>query len=94
VTGLCPADQCCRGSLGPGLLLDWALIKIFAVASRLDTDSTRAMIESLIAGQRHPKAPADLAIGRMRPKRGHVGVVPGLDPAGFYGPRGSRVSLD
>ena len=87
MTGLCPADQGCRGSLG-ALLLDWALIKIFAVASRLDTDSTRAMIEALIAGQRHPKVLADLAIGRMRPKRGHVGVVPGLDPAGFSGPRG------
>jgi transposase len=50
-------------------LLERALIKISAVASSLDTDSCRAMIEALIAGQRNPKALADLAIGRMRPKR-------------------------
>ena len=50
-------------------LLERALIKISAVASSLDTDSCRAMIEALIAGQRNPKALAGLAIGRMRPKR-------------------------
>ena len=50
-------------------LLERALIKISAVASTLDTDSCRAMIEALIAGQRSPKILADLAIGRMRPKR-------------------------
>jgi transposase len=50
-------------------LLERALIKISAVASSLDTDSTRAMIEALIAGQRNPTAPAELAKGRMRPKR-------------------------
>jgi transposase len=50
-------------------LLERALIKISAVASSLDTDSCRAMIEALIAGQRNPRALADLAIGRMRPKR-------------------------
>src|SRR6516165_7246835 len=33
-----------------------ALIKISAVASTLDTDSCRAMIEALIAGERNPKA--------------------------------------
>ena len=53
-------------------LLERALIKISAVASSLDTDSTRAMIEALIAGQRNPKALADLAIGRMRPKRAQL----------------------
>ncbi len=53
-------------------LLERALIKISAVASTLDTDSTRAMIEALIAGQRNPKALADLAIGRMRPKRAQL----------------------
>ena len=46
-----------------------ALIKISAVASTLDTDSCRAMIEALIAGERNPEVIADLAIGRMRPKR-------------------------
>ena len=53
-------------------LLERALIKISAVASSLDTDSTRAMIEALIAGQRNPKALAGLAIGRMRPKRAQL----------------------
>jgi transposase len=50
-------------------LLERALIKISAVASTLDTDSCRAMIEALIAGQRNPRAVAELAIGKMRPKR-------------------------
>jgi transposase len=50
-------------------LLERALIKISAVASTLDTDSCRAMIEALIAGERNPEVIADLAIGRMRPKR-------------------------
>src|SRR5205823_135881 len=50
-------------------LLERALIKISAVASTLDTDSCRAMIEALIAGQRNPRAIAELAIGKMRPKR-------------------------
>ena len=50
-------------------LLERALIKISAVASTLDTDSCRAMIEALIAGERNPGVIADLAIGRMRPKR-------------------------
>ena len=53
-------------------LLERALIKISAVASSLDTDSTRAMIEALIAGQRNPKILADLAIGRMRAKRAQL----------------------
>jgi transposase len=46
-----------------------ALIKVSAVASSLATQSVRAMIEALIAGERNPKAPADLAIGKMRAKR-------------------------
>jgi transposase len=50
-------------------LLERALIKVSAVASTLDTQSVRAMLEALIAGQRNPKALADLAIGRMRAKR-------------------------
>jgi transposase len=50
-------------------LLERALIKISAVASTLDTDSCRAMIEALIAGQRNPEILAGLALGRMRPKR-------------------------
>ncbi|MGH3293403.1 MAG: transposase [Trebonia sp.] len=50
-------------------LLERALIKVSSVASTLDTQSVRAMLEALIAGQRNPKVLADLAIGRMRAKR-------------------------
>jgi len=50
-------------------LLERALIKVSAVASSLATQSVRAMIEALIAGQRDPKALADLAVGKMRAKR-------------------------
>ena len=50
-------------------LLERALIKVSAVASTLDTQSVRAMLEALIAGQRNPKVLADMAIGRMRAKR-------------------------
>lgn len=50
-------------------LLEDALIKISAVASSLDTRSTRDMIEALIAGERDPKVLAELARGRMRGKR-------------------------
>ena len=50
-------------------LLERALIKVSSVASTLDTQSVRAMLEALIAGQRNPKALADLAVGRMRSKR-------------------------
>ena len=32
----------------------------------------RAMLEALIAGERNPKALADLAIGKMRAKRGEL----------------------
>ena len=58
-------------------LLERALIKISAVASTLDTQSVRAMLEALIAGQRNPKVLADLAIGRMRAKR--KGLAEALD---------------
>jgi transposase len=50
-------------------LLERALIKVSAVASSLNTQSVRAMLEALIAGQRNPKALADLAVGKMRAKR-------------------------
>jgi transposase len=53
-------------------LLERALIKISSVASSVDTQSVRAMIEALITGQRNPKALADLAKGRMRPKRAQL----------------------
>jgi transposase len=50
-------------------LLEDALIKISAVASKIDTLSVRDMIEALIAGQRDPRVLADLARGRMKAKR-------------------------
>jgi len=50
-------------------LLEDALIKISAVASKIDTLSVRDMIEALIAGERNPRALAELARGRMKAKR-------------------------
>ena len=50
-------------------LLEDALIKVSAVASTLDTLSTRDMIEALIAGERDPRRLAELARGRMKAKR-------------------------
>jgi transposase len=49
-------------------LLEDALIKVSAVASRLTTVSARAMIEALIAGERDPQVLAGLARGRMKAK--------------------------
>jgi len=51
-------------------LLEDALIKLSSVATDLLGVSARAMIEALIAGQRDPKALADLAQGRLNAKRG------------------------
>jgi transposase len=50
-------------------LLEDALIKVSAVASRLDTLSVRDMLEALIAGERDPRRLADLARGKMKVKR-------------------------
>jgi transposase len=50
-------------------LLEDALIKVSSVVSRLDSLSVRDMIEALIAGERDPRRLADLARGKMRPKR-------------------------
>jgi transposase len=50
-------------------LLEDALIKVSAVASKLDTLSVRDMIEALIAGERDPWVLAGLARGRMKAKR-------------------------
>src|SRR5262249_10725234 len=49
-------------------LLERALVKVSSVAS-LTTQSVRAMLEALIAGERSPTALADLAVGKMRAKR-------------------------
>jgi transposase len=50
-------------------LLEDAAIRVSAVASKLDTLSTRDMVEALIAGERDPRRLADLARGRMRTER-------------------------
>jgi transposase len=50
-------------------LLEDAAIKVSAVASTLDTLSTRDMVEALIAGERDPRRLADFARGRMKAKR-------------------------
>jgi transposase len=57
-------------------LLEDALIKISAVASRIDLRSVRDMVEALIAGQRNPRILAGLARGRMRLK--HADLVEAL----------------
>jgi transposase len=49
-------------------LLEDALIKVSAVASKLDTLSVRDMLEALIAGERNPLVLAGLARGRMKAK--------------------------
>jgi transposase len=51
-----------------GNVLQDAGIKIDSVASSVVTKSGRAMIESLIDGERRPEVLADLALGRMRVK--------------------------
>jgi transposase len=50
-------------------LLEDALIKVTAVASKIDAKSVRAMLEALIAGERSPRVLADLALGKMKAKR-------------------------
>jgi transposase len=53
-------------------LLEDAAIKVSVVASKLDTVSTREMVEALIAGERNPGRLADLARGRMKAKRSEL----------------------
>jgi transposase len=50
-------------------LLEDALIKMSCVATDIFGVSGRAMIEALIAGERDPRVLAEMARGRMRPKR-------------------------
>jgi transposase len=49
-------------------VLQDAGIKLTSVASKVLTQSGRAMIEALIAGERDPRALAGLAKGKLRPK--------------------------
>ena len=63
---------------GPGTGPGWRscsktrLIKVSAVASTMTTKSVRDMIEALIAGERSPRALADLARGRMKARRAEL----------------------
>jgi transposase len=53
-------------------LLERALIKITSVISTLTTKTARDILEALIAGQRNPQVLADLARGRLRPRRAQL----------------------
>ncbi len=63
-------------------VLQDAGIKLTSVASKVLTQSGRAMIEALIAGQQDPAVLAELAKGKLRPK------IPALTEAlaGHFGP--------
>lgn len=50
-------------------LLKDSLIKLSTVATDIFGKSGRAMLDALIAGERDPEVLADLALGKMRPKR-------------------------
>ena len=58
-------------------LLEGALVKLSAVASKLTTESAKDMIKAMIAGQRDPKVLAGLARTRMRAR--HDELVEALD---------------
>jgi len=58
-------------------LLEGALVKVSAVASKLTTLSAQDMIKAMIAGQRDPRTLAALARGRMKAK--HDDLVEALD---------------
>jgi transposase len=57
-------------------LLEDSLIKVSSVASKLDTLSTRDMIEALIRGERDPRVLAGLARGKMKAK--HAALIEAL----------------
>ena len=50
-------------------LLEDSLIKLSTVASDIFGVSGRAMLDALINGERNPEVLADLAVGKLRPKR-------------------------
>jgi transposase len=50
-------------------LLEDALIKLSTVATDIFGKSGRAMLDALVAGERDPEILADMALGKMRPKR-------------------------
>lgn len=53
-------------------LLEDALIKLSTVATDIFGKSGRAMLEALIAGERDPEKLADMALGRMKPKKAEL----------------------
>lgn len=53
-------------------LLEDALIKVSAIASRMDLASVRDMVEALIAGERDPRRLAGLARGRLKSRHGEL----------------------
>jgi transposase len=57
-------------------LLEDALVKVSAVASRMDTFTVRDMVEALIRGERGPRVLAGMARGRMKIK--HAALVEAL----------------
>lgn len=61
-------EECTREKQRVGKMLEDAQIKVDVVASDIFGVSGRAMMAALIAGQRDPKALAQLALGRMRAK--------------------------
>jgi len=76
------AQERCRAIERLEKVLQDAGIKLTSVASKVLTQSGRAIIEALIAGQRDPRALAELAKGKLRPKipqltaalQGHFGA--------------------
>ena len=74
-------------------LLEDALVKVSAVASKMTTRSVRDMIEALIAGERDPQVLAGLARTRMKAR--HDALVQALDGQ-FTGHHGevARILLD
>jgi len=58
-------------------LLETALVKLSAVASKLTTESAKDMVKAMIAGERDPRKLADLARTRMRAR--HDDLVEALD---------------
>jgi transposase len=58
-------------------LLEGALVKVSAVASKLTTVSAQEMIKAMIAGERDPQVLAGLARGRMKAR--HDDLVAALD---------------
>jgi transposase len=58
-------------------LLEGALVKVSAVASKLTTVSAQDMIKAMIAGERDPRTLAALARGKMKAK--HDDLVEALD---------------